>query len=74
MIRAQPNAIYLVEIELAGLGKYLGTCSLGTNPHYEDSKFTRLIEVYIYHSFEKTFYGTEASLKLLALTRFEGKF
>jgi FAD synthase len=69
-LRKQPNGIYLVEIEVVGVGKYLGIGSIGVNPHYENSQTHRLIEVYVYHKFSQPFYGSTVKVQLLTLTRF----
>ena len=74
ILKEHPNGVYLVEFKFLNGKKYLGVCCIGTNPHYENLKYKRLIEVYIYHQFEEDFYDAEVSMKLLALLRFEGKF
>jgi hypothetical protein len=33
--------------------------SLGINPHYENSIFSRKLEVYVFNEFEKDFYDVE---------------
>lgn len=55
--------------------KYKAVTSIGTNPHYENLKESRVIESYVLHNFgDETFYEVEVSLKLLRIIRLEGKF